>query len=293
MSKNGQTPADYAYDDAALALAAALRGGDVAALEQFALDTNAAVRVPFKGPSGEPIVVALGSEGRELAVRNAARAVGRLWQKHLEEWADRAKEALAAVNSKHMQNRDAALKTLSYLLPPDPQRRYGGEDCYHTSCLCTTTAPNLTLGGCERGSHLPLPVRALSIARACHRASTESPDNLAAALRIALPVAVEVEWLYRYLVFLCKVHSMEPLLGMHLLQTSGPGAVTVTRQARSARHARHMRNLALRWRQQRQQQRQQQLAPPTAHRHCSAGNSTIAAAPSMPVAVPATRFRTM
>ena len=76
------------------------------------------------------------------------------------------------------------------------------------SCLCERCVPELSLAGCEVGDNLPLPLRASRISRACYAASLDSPQALESVLLEVLPVAVEVEWLHRYCIFLAKQHGV-------------------------------------------------------------------------------------
>jgi hypothetical protein len=76
----------------------------------------------------------------------------------------------------------------------------------------------------QDAASLPLPLRASTIAIACHRASLASKIELTltSALLQVLPVAARTDrrggcaWLYRYCIFLAKSHGMLSVLGSHL-----------------------------------------------------------------------------
>ena len=74
----------------------------------------------------------------------------------------------------------------------------------------------------QDAASLPLPLRASTIAIACHRASLASKIELTSALLQVLPVAASTDrrggcaWLYRYCIFLAKSHGMLSVLGSHL-----------------------------------------------------------------------------
>ena len=160
-------------------------------------------------------------------------------------------------------------------------------DSYHLSCLCERRVPELRLAG--RASNLPLPLRAARISSTCHAASLDSPQALKSVLRQVLPVAVEVEWLHRYCVFLAKQHGMAALLGAHLIQTAGTSTVSLSATQRQT----HRRDAGMqKWRgvvqrcaERRQQQRQHRTwarlpQVPQVQRHDSAGARAGAGLPA-------------
>ena len=74
----------------------------------------------------------------------------------------------------------------------------------------------------QDAASLPLPLRASTIAIACHRASLASKIELTSALLQVLPVAASTDrrggcaWLYRYCIFLAKSHGMLSVLRSQL-----------------------------------------------------------------------------
>ena len=132
----------------------------------------------------------------------------RQWQAHLQEWHGHVEIASSVVSIlSWMGVTQVAVSLLKYLLPPAPGHyRSSNDDPYHrslvVSLLAVATAPPLlelegesmqpanagpSAAPCFR--RLPLPLRALNIARQCHRASIRSKDQLRSALMQVLPVA--------------------------------------------------------------------------------------------------------
>ena len=265
---DGQTPADVAeiseFDD----LADLLRGG------VMSLDAV--------GPSGVEMKVWADGTGREQAM--AALQVQ--WQDHIDEWHKHAESVREICKGVQGANTRALMQMLQYMLPSELyQQGERGVDSYHLSCLCERRVPELRLAG--RASNLPLPLRAARISSTCHAASLDSPQALKSVLRQVLPVAVEVEWLYRYCVFLAKQHGMVAVLGVQLLRLSGPqSSLQHTTQQQSRMQSWHTKSQACK--ERRQQEQQQQRPPlPLVQRHASAGVSAGAGAGGpapMPVA---------
>ena len=119
------------------------------------------------------------------------------WQDHIDEWHRHAVCANDMLTCMRGMDKGVHMKLLQYMLPSEPyQKGERGVDSYHLSCLCERRVPELRLAG--RASNLPLPLRAARISIDCHAASLDSPQALKCVLMQVLPVAVEVEWLYRY-----------------------------------------------------------------------------------------------